>query len=125
MSNAFDEYQDFTDTTAMYHLGAEKFLSRHPEEQIDFLGLMYVTGKLNGEAGEIAEEVFKALRDDAGVITDERRANIIKELGDALYYIARIGRHVDITLDEIAAFNELKLKDRQERGKITGSGNDR
>lgn len=29
-----------------------------------FLGLMYVTGKMAGEAGEFSENTFKALRDD-------------------------------------------------------------
>lgn len=39
-------------------------------------------------AGEIAEKVGKALRDDQGQITTQRREAIILELGDVLWYVA-------------------------------------
>jgi NTP pyrophosphatase (non-canonical NTP hydrolase) len=44
---------------------------------------------LAGEVGEVVEHIKKALRDDAGVITGNRRAALTTELGDALWYLAR------------------------------------
>ena len=48
-----------------------------------------------------------------------------KELGDVLWYISALARDLDIDLDTIAQLNLQKLKDRQERNKIQGSGDDR
>ena len=69
------------------------------------LGLSYVALKLAGEAGEFAENVGKAIRDDElftkitidGVdyfrpnkVTSERLTKLRKEAGDALWYISQI-----------------------------------
>ncbi len=76
---------------------------------------------LVGEAGEVAEKLKKSYRDEA-IIDPEDMA---KELGDVLYYIARVGEYFDYTLEEIAELNIKKLADRQKRGKISGSGDNR
>ena len=52
--------------------------------------LLYPTLGLCGEAGEVAEKVKKMVRDDAGILSDDRRAAIAKELGDVLWYAAQI-----------------------------------
>jgi len=41
---------------------------------------------LIGETGEVAEKFKKMIRDDGGVLSDERRLAIQKELGDVLWY---------------------------------------
>lgn len=41
---------------------------------------------LIGETGEVAEKIKKMIRDDNGILTDDRRAAISKELGDVLWY---------------------------------------
>jgi NTP pyrophosphatase (non-canonical NTP hydrolase) len=48
-----------------------------------------------------------------------------KELGDVLWYISALARDLDIDLDTIAQMNLQKLKDRQERNQIQGSGDNR
>jgi len=48
-----------------------------------------------------------------------------KELGDILWYVAQLASLLDADLDDIAEQNLDKLLDRQERGKITGEGDDR
>ncbi len=87
--------------------------------------LVYPTLGLSGEAGEVAEKVKKMIRDDAGVLGDERRAAIAKELGDVLWYVAQVATEAGLDLDEVAAANLAKLLSRQERGVLQGSGDDR
>lgn len=89
------------------------------------VGLMYVTLKLNGEAGEVAELVGKALRDDEGMISNERREKLAKELGDVLWYVAMIADELDLNLGEVARLNLEKLASRKERNNLHGSGSDR
>ena len=87
--------------------------------------LLYPTLGLCGEAGEVAEKVKKMVRDDAGVLTAERRAALAKELGDVLWYVAQVATEADLDLDVIAAANLEKLLSRQERGVLQGSGDER
>jgi len=87
--------------------------------------VIYPALKLNGEAGEVAEHVGKALRDDGGDITDESREAIIKEIGDVLWYVAALANDLDVSLEEIAQQNIKKLRFRQERGALGGSGDER
>jgi NTP pyrophosphatase (non-canonical NTP hydrolase) len=87
--------------------------------------LLYPTLGLCGEAGEVAEKVKKLIRDDAGVLTDERRAALAKELGDVLWYVAQVATEAELDLDEIAAANLDKLLSRQARGVLQGSGDER
>jgi len=87
--------------------------------------IVYPTLGLAGEAGEVAENVKKMIRDDAGILSDERRGAIAKELGDVLWYVAQVATEADLDLDEIAATNLAKLLSRAERGVLQGSGDDR
>jgi NTP pyrophosphatase (non-canonical NTP hydrolase) len=87
--------------------------------------LAYPALGLAGEAGEVAEHAKKAIRDDAGVITGERRSAMAKELGDVLWYVAQLASELDLDLDEIASGNLEKLLSRQRRGVLSGSGDER
>ena len=87
--------------------------------------LLYPTLGLCGVAGEVAEKVKKMVRDDAGVLTPERRAALAKELGDVLWYVAQVATEAELDLDVIAAANLQKLLSRQERGVLQGSGDER
>jgi NTP pyrophosphatase (non-canonical NTP hydrolase) len=73
----------------------------------------------------VAEQAKKAIRDDGGLVTDERRAAIAKELGDVLWYTAQVATELGLELDEIAQQNLDKLLSRQRRGVLSGSGDDR
>ena len=87
--------------------------------------LTYPALGLCGEAGEAAEKVKKALRDDGGVLTDERRAALAAELGDVLWYVAQLATEAGLDLDEIAEHNLAKLLSRKERNVLQGSGDTR
>jgi NTP pyrophosphatase (non-canonical NTP hydrolase) len=87
--------------------------------------LLYPTLGLCGEAGEVAEKVKKMVRDDAGVLSDERREALAKELGDVLWYVAQLATEAGLDLDVIATGNLDKLLSRRERDVLRGSGDDR
>lgn len=87
--------------------------------------LLYPTLGLCGEAGEVAEKVKKMIRDDDGVLSDERRAALSMELGDVLWYVAQLATEAGLDLGLVAAANLDKLLSRQRRGVLQGSGDDR
>ena len=85
---------------------------------------VYALG-LTGEAGELADKIKKVYRDKCGVFKKEERVAIAKELGDVLWYLTRLSATLGFSLEQIAAMNIEKLADRDKRGKIGGSGDDR
>jgi len=87
--------------------------------------LAYPALGLAGEAGEVAEHVKKAIRDDGGEISSERRGAMAKELGDVLWYLAQLATELELDLDEVAGANLDKLLSRQRRGVLSGSGDER
>jgi len=48
-----------------------------------------------------------------------------KELGDVLWYVAQLATELELDLDEIAHANLDKLLSRQQRGVLSGSGDER
>jgi NTP pyrophosphatase (non-canonical NTP hydrolase) len=80
---------------------------------------------LAGETGEICEKIKKAIRDDGGIITPERLADLSKELGDVLWYIAALCVELGLDMDKVASANIAKLAARKRAGRIHGSGDHR
>lgn len=77
--------------------------------------ISYLTLGLNGEAGEVAEIIKKRIR--ARRISGKEDM-ICNELGDVLWYLARIASYFGLTLDEVARANLAKLAQRQKDGTI-------
>src|SRR5438270_1616212 len=100
-------------------------LSRRTAEYPREAWLAYPALGLAGEAGEVAEHAKKAIRDDGGVLTEERRTAMAKELGDVLWYVAQLASELGLELDAIAQGNLEKLLSRQRRGVLSGSGDER
>lgn len=76
---------------------------------------------LVGEAGEVAEKVKKLLRDK----TRFSSADIIKELGDVVFYATALANYYNSDLQGILDTNVDKLDGREERGTLSGSGDER
>ena len=94
--------------------------------------LIYPALGLAGEAGEVANKVAKLVRDkdlmDLDPIVDlemEDKLEIARELGDVLWMVTATANDIGFDLDEIAAMNLSKLKDRAKRGTLQGSGDNR
>ena len=80
---------------------------------------------LAGESGEVAEKAKKIIRDKGGELTNEDRKNIALELSDVCWYVAVLAFELDYTLEEIMQMNLDKLASRQQRGVLSGSGDNR
>lgn len=80
---------------------------------------------LVGESGEIAEKIKKIVRDQDSDLTKLDKDDLTKELGDVLWHLAVIADYFDIPLEEVGVTNIAKLADRQRRGVIQGSGDNR
>jgi NTP pyrophosphatase (non-canonical NTP hydrolase) len=100
-------------------------LSRRTAEYPREAWLVYPALGLAGEAGEVAEHVKKAIRDDGGEVSEERRTAMAKELGDVLWYVAQLATELELELEQIAEQNLEKLLSRQRRGVLSGSGDER
>ena len=128
--NTLDLYQRIATKSAIY------------PGQGTSLGLTYVALKMNGEAGEFAEHVGKAMRDDGFLnivvgkenypviydhdrLTASRKLLLIKEIGDVLWYLSAACNELGISLSEAATVNLEKLCDRSEREALQGSGDNR
>ncbi|MFA5431788.1 MAG: nucleoside triphosphate pyrophosphohydrolase family protein [Candidatus Paceibacterota bacterium] len=107
----FQEYQDEARKTAIY-----------PNKDNNFV---YPTLGLAGEAGEVAEKIKKVIRDGNGIVSEEKKVEITKELGDVLWYVANLAKELGISLEEVAQKNIEKLQSRQQRGELQGSGDNR
>ena len=57
---------------------------------------------LAGESGEVMEKFKKLIRDKQGRLNDDDRAEIIKELGDVLWYINSAAHLLGSSLEKIA-----------------------
>ena len=111
----FDEYQKLAERTDLAHK------IRDWNNPLNFEKLL----GLGGEAGEVMDKFKKILRDKNGKISKVDREEIIKELGDVLWYLAIISEHLDVRFDEVAEKNIAKLTDRAKRNLIHGAGDNR
>ena len=108
MTLSFNEYQKRADKTAVY-----------PPEK----GFEYLATGIAAEAGEVAGLISKGIRgDNLGMVAED---DLVKEIGDVLWFVAQLASHMDIDLEEVAEKNLAKLEDRQKLGVIKVSGDDR
>ena len=90
-----NEYQQHALETAIY-----------PDDR----RIIYPTLGLTGEAGEV---------------TPEKKLEIVKEIGDVMWYCATLARDLGYELDDVAQMNVDKLRSRMQRNHLTGSGDNR
>jgi NTP pyrophosphatase (non-canonical NTP hydrolase) len=78
-----------------------------------------------GEAGEVIEKWKKIVAYKEGKVNDEDRAELAKELGDVVWYIAVMCHSLGLSFEEVMQGNVSKLADRQKRNVIKGAGDNR
>lgn len=102
----FNEYQAEARTTAIY-----------PEDR----AVEYLSMGLAGEVGEVLNKLKKVVRDGREI--DPR--DLTAELGDVLWYLSNLAGTFEIDLEDVAEYNIIKLRSRQQRGALGGSGDKR
>jgi NTP pyrophosphatase (non-canonical NTP hydrolase) len=108
----FDEYQKQALTTAI----------TNPDPLMD--KTIWAMG-VSGEAGEVVEKWKKIVAYKDGKISDEDLAELGKELGDVVWYIAVLAHSLGLSLDDIMQKNLDKLASRKQRGVTKGQGDNR
>ncbi len=112
----YDMFQTNEDKQDPYSKWVEEKILTYGDERLveNTLGLV-------GEAGEVAEKIKKLIRDSSRFSNEE----ILKELGDVVFYATALANIYGNGLKEILDLNIAKLDDRQKRGKLKGSGDNR
>lgn len=108
----FDEYQKTAITT----------LLKGPDKLTD---VIHMALGISGEAGEVSEKIKKIIRDKDGDLTQLDIPELTKEIGDVLWHLAVLADLLDVSLEKVAIKNIEKLKSRQARGVLGGSGDNR
>lgn len=80
---------------------------------------------ISGEASEIAEKWKKIVAYDDGRITSETKAELAKEMGDVLWYLAAFSESLGLSLQDVAESNVEKVMSRKARGVTKGKGDNR
>ena len=101
----WETYREWTRTTAEY--------PKDREEEYLLIGLA-------NEVGEVLGKYKKQVRGDGSKYKEIR-----EELGDVMWYLARIFDMYDMKLIEVLHENFVKLMDRKKRGVIKGDGDNR
>ncbi len=117
-----DQYQK---KTALYDLGHSNVGAVMTQKSLNIPEFIDKVLGLVGESGEFADKTKKIIRDKLGRFNDEDRAELLKELGDVLWYVAEVSLYLDTSLSDLAKMNLDKLASRKKRGKIEGAGDNR
>lgn len=109
MNRDFERYIDFTAKVSQYPAHGTRMMG-----ELAYLGL-----GLAGEAGEAANVIKKVIRRHGVTLTEQERKNLISELGDILWYLARITWYLEVDIETVLQQNIKKLTKRMTEGKIT------
>lgn len=111
----FDEYQKLALTTAYTD---PKYVDTLMDQTIWAMGVA-------GEAGEVVEKWKKIVAYKGGVISDDDRRELGKELADVVWYVAVMANSLGLSFDDLMSQNITKLQDRKKRDVIKGQGDNR
>lgn len=98
--------------------GEHKYGDINAELMAQILGLV-------GEGGEFADKVKKIIRDKDGKLSEVDRQELLKEVGDILWYVNTVATLLGSDLETVAQKNLEKVLSRKARGVIGGSGDNR
>ena len=102
-----NEYQKWTMSTAVYPGAGEQGLKE----------CVYLTLGIASEAGEVAGKLKKFVRGD-----QPDPEGFLSEMGDVLWYLARLCDNIGITMEDLADYNYKKLEARKNANALQGNG---
>jgi len=71
--------------------------------------LVYPMLGLGGESGEVLEKMKKIIRDENSKVSEEKKQELKKELGDVLWYLAAISTELGLDLEDVIQVDLKKL----------------
>lgn len=89
------------------------------------LNMQYMAFNMMSELGEFMGYEAKAVRDNDGLVPEEKELLQKKELGDMFWQLAGMAEVKGWLLEDVAQINLNKLAGRQLRDVIGGSGDER
>lgn len=95
-------------------------LQSHYPGQQTMEGLQYALLALCGEAGEAANVLKKVIRDERSSLSQERKVELLLELGDVLWYIDAAAEELGADLNDVVLLNTRKIEDRKKYGRGVG-----
>lgn len=109
----FDEYQKAALTTA----------KNHPDPLMN--KTIWAMG-IAGESGELLDKWKKIVAYEGGKISAEAKHQLLKELGDVVWYVAVLADSLGLKFEDVMQSNLKKLAERDSRGMINkGQGDNR
>ena len=123
----FNEYQAISHSTSeypcccLYHQAGGHGGVRNGNDTT----WVYPALGLSNEAGEVLGKLKKVMRDKDGVINEETKKELGKELGDVLWYLSELSFTLGLDLQSVAQGNVDKLRKRKAENKIKGDGDNR
>lgn len=87
--------------------------------------ILYPLIGMCGETGEVADKIKKVLRDKNGKFSESDSLEILKEIGDTLWYMTALCQDLGYTLKDAANINLEKVTKRREDNTIHGEGDNR
>lgn len=117
-SYILNEYQKFTDTTAIYRDNIDRMTDTNSMQRK--LKIAYAAMELMDESSEVCGKIKKMLRGDKNM---SETAELVKgELGDVFYPLACLCTEFGFTMEEVIEYNREKLQSRLDRNMIKGDG---
>lgn len=111
-------FSELVTRTSIFKEGvrSQEFLT--PDERYALGDLQYATDGLASEVGEVKDHVKKIVRNDGSKITAERRAGLLDELSDVLWYLEASAQALGLTVADLRNYNYVKITRREEDGTI-------
>ncbi len=109
---SIDDYQMTTNASKVYDV-----VINH--------SIVYPALGLSGEVGEFHEKIKKIFRDKGGKMTDADKQGLKLELGDIMWYVVVCAQTLGLKMSDVLEANLNKSKDRRQRNKVKGEGDNR
>lgn len=81
--------------------------------------------KLMIELSKAAGIIKKSQRDQDGVLTEDKKKELLVYMDFVLSFVHNVGNQIDFTIQEICDMNIKKIESRQARGQLSGQGDNR
>lgn len=115
---------DLYGTTLVSYQNQATETAVYPDKgQLTLGAVSYAVLGLVGESGELANKLKKALRNGDTFLSLDKRAELMDELGDVLWYVAALATELGYSLEDVALANIQKLAKRKAEGTLKNREN--